>query len=114
MMTTIKTFGVHLLRLMMALMILASGAGLALLFGERESRALDQVSSPQAMTLPAAQVQRLTASSSSGQMMAAAVASSGASSELFFTRDGGHTWLSMGSLPAAQISALALAPDGNS
>ena len=97
-----KTLQSRFVRIMMALLILASGFGFALTFGEQESQALN--------ALPQSQVQRLVSDASRSQMVAALTAADGKSVELWRTSDSGRTWLTAGSLPVTQLSALAMAP----
>ena len=100
-----KTLQVRLVRVTIALLILAIGFGLALSFGEQESQALS--------ALPESQVQRLAADASGAQMIAALASVDGKTAPMVQSRDGGRTWLAAGSLPVTQISALVMSANSN-
>ncbi len=95
-----KTLQNRFVRMMMALLILASGFGFALTFGEQESQALN--------ALPEDQVQRLVSDANGSQMMAALTASDGKTLEMWRSSDRGSSWLAAGSLQVTQLSALVI------
>ncbi len=97
-----KTLQSRFVRTLMALLILVSGFGFALTFGEQESQALN--------ALPQNQVQRLVSDANGSQMMAALIARDGKTLDMWRSSDRGSSWLAVGSLPVTQLSALVIAP----
>ncbi len=94
---------ISLQRVISAGLILIVGLGLALVFGEQNSRALN--------ALPEGRVVQISGLPD-GQTLVAAVDANTTTgtTALYTSRDGGQSWLATGTLPLSSVQALALSP----
>lgn len=94
---------ISLQRLISAGLILIVGLGLALVFGEQNSRALN--------VLPEGRVVQISGLPDGQALVAAVDANTTAgTTALYSSRDGGQSWLATGTLPLSSVQALALSP----